>query len=78
LRALWQTWHWYVEHLDADSLENTASLQAGPQNPLVLDPFVGTGSLAVAVADVGAISFGVDIDARVLTVRSLGTFLSMK
>ncbi len=33
---------------------------------LVLDPFVGTGSMLVAAAAVGAVTMGADIDMRVI------------
>jgi tRNA G10 N-methylase Trm11 len=33
---------------------------------LVYDPFVGTGSLLVAAAHLGALTLGADIDVRVL------------
>ena len=35
---------------------------------LVLDPFVGTGSMLVAAAAVGAITLGADIDMRVIRI----------
>ncbi len=44
-------------------------MEGGPQvqrGSLVLDPFVGTGSMLVAAAAVGAVTVGADIDMRVI------------
>ncbi len=38
------------------------------QGRMVLDPFVGTGSLLVAAAAVGAVTVGADIDMRVIRI----------
>jgi tRNA (guanine10-N2)-methyltransferase len=48
---------------------NQANLQEGA---FVLDPFVGTGSLLIAPASLGAFVFGYDLDMRVLNGYSVG------
>lgn len=48
---------------------NEGLVQAGS---LVLDPFVGTGSILVAASHFGALCFGSDIDMRVLKGLSVG------
>lgn len=39
---------------------------------MVLDPFVGTGGLLVPAAHFGALTFGSDIDARVIHGHAVG------
>ena len=39
---------------------------------LVFDPFVGSGSLAIACTHLGAQLFGADIDMRVLSGKAVG------
>lgn len=39
---------------------------------LVLDPFVGTGGLLIPPASMGALTFGSDLDIRVLNGYSVG------
>jgi tRNA (guanine10-N2)-methyltransferase len=41
-------------------------------NSIVIDPFVGTGSLLVPCAHYGAMTFGSDIDMRVLQGTKVG------
>jgi tRNA (guanine10-N2)-methyltransferase len=38
---------------------------------LVLDPFVGTGSILVPAAHLGALTMGTDIDIRVIKIGEL-------
>ena len=45
---------------------------------LVMDPFVGTGSILVAAAHRGAITMGIDIDIRILQSKDFGKVQSMK
>jgi tRNA (guanine10-N2)-methyltransferase len=48
---------------------NQALVQSGN---LVIDPFVGTGGLLIPAASKGAITFGSDLDIRVLNGYSVG------
>ncbi len=43
----------------------------------VFDPFVGTGSVAVAVAELGGVIIGADIDMRVLRGKQGRTVATM-
>ena len=52
-----------LNHALAFIITNIAQIQ---KNQLVLDPFVGTASLLIAVSHFGGICFGWDIDIRVL------------
>ena len=42
------------------------------KNSLVLDPFVGTGSILIAASHFGALCFGGDLDMRVLKGYKVG------
>jgi tRNA (guanine10-N2)-methyltransferase len=50
-------------------MANQCQIKAGD---FVFDPFVGSGSLAVAAAHFGAHIFGADLDARVLMGTAIG------
>lgn len=58
-------------YLGPTSMDNELSLVMANmglvrKGSVVLDPFVGTGSILVACANFGAVCFGTDIDVRVL------------
>ena len=42
------------------------------ENSFVIDPFVGTGSLLIPPSHYGALTFGSDIDMRVLQGTKVG------
>ena len=48
---------------------NQAEINVGD---MVLDPFVGTGSILISCSAVGATAFGSDIDSRVLQGYKVG------
>lgn len=50
--------------MDAELALITANLALAAPGKLFLDPFVGTGGFMIAAAELGAISFGSDIDGR--------------
>lgn len=50
--------------MDAELALITANLALAASGKLFLDPFVGTGGFMIAAAELGAISFGSDIDGR--------------
>ncbi|KEF57214.1 uncharacterized protein A1O9_07404 [Exophiala aquamarina CBS 119918] len=50
--------------MDAELALITASLALAAPGKLFLDPFVGTGGFMIAAAELGAMSFGSDIDGR--------------
>ena len=52
-----------LDHELAFIMANLALIRSGM---MVLDPFVGTGSILVALGHLGAMCFGTDIDLRVL------------
>jgi tRNA (guanine10-N2)-methyltransferase len=58
-----------LEPLLALSMCNMAGIRSGS---VVLDPFVGTGSVLVAAARIGGVTFGVDVDYRVLCMGKMG------
>jgi len=58
-----------LDHELAFLMANQAKVTAGA---LVYDPFVGSGSIAIACAHFGALVIGSDLDERVLTGSSVG------
>jgi predicted RNA methylase len=62
-----------LEPLLALAMCNMAGVKPGS---LVLDPFVGTGSVLVAAARFGGATFGIDIDYRVLCMGKAGRTVS--
>ena len=50
-------------------MSNQAKISSGS---LVLDPFVGTGGLLIPPASLGALTFGCDLDMKVLQGWGVG------
>lgn len=57
--------------MDAELALVTANLALAAPGKLFLDPFVGTGGFMIAAAELGAVTFGSDIDGR--SFRGKGT-----
>ncbi|KAF3929308.1 hypothetical protein AA313_de0208555 [Arthrobotrys entomopaga] len=61
--------------MDAELSLVTANMAHAAPGKLVYDPFVGTGSFAVACAHFGAVTFGSDIDGRMIRGTKAGKSL---
>ncbi|KAK5051403.1 hypothetical protein LTR84_003055 [Exophiala bonariae] len=58
--------------MDAELALVTATLALASPGKLFMDPFVGTGGFMIAAAELGAMSFGSDIDGRSFKGKGIG------